>query len=313
MDEKVQSYFYEIQNKYIFPGKDNYDKKLLRMKNILDLINENVAYVQSDYTIYMHDFLKASYWEMKENYVQVKKVLMNLSRFIKSSPLPHIYKHRNINSIGECEIYLGNYQKAIQQFKKAKPFYSLTHKANYYYTLNYEFYPRFYLSQINESEKIVDELLQNAFPLHSEFHMGRYQYFKACIHYEKKEYKQALGILNSSLLLSKDKTGYDILIRVMRIKCLLETECYDQASDQVEVLRRHASRYKNKNYLSERNVIIIKILLLMDKRGFNGIPLSEEKELIKKITETSGLHAWKPLSPELIKFHEWYENFMQFR
>ena len=158
------------------------------------------------------------------------------------------------------------------------------------------------------AEKIIKELKSFQGITLYDFRIAKLYFYQACIHFKKCKYKECLQIINKAIPLNKDKTGYDIAIRVLRIQCLVELDRFDEATMQIENLRRHVSRNHKKTYTSDRDKLITRTLVLMQKRGFSGKPGKAETELASKLALPSGKYNWKPITPELIRFHEWYKE-----
>lgn len=272
-------------------------------------LNTHKTYMQSIFTKYLFGLIRVEYFFLQENYISAKKLLHQQIRLIKSSILAGSNKEIILhNELCNCEIFLGNYKKAISQREKLTSIFRRTNKLDYYIFLHSLFYPVFYDNQYSYAIQILLEFHSDNNPIKSIFRYGKNDYFLACVHFQKNEVQKALTIVNQPSPLNKDKTGYDIAIRVLRIQSLLELEREDEAATQAENLRKHISRNYKRAYVSDRDKMIIRILQQMTRRGFSGNPYKAESEMIKKLSHNKGNFKWMPKTPELIRFHEWYAD-----
>ncbi len=284
-------------------------KKIRYLRKVINEINKKRKYIVSDYSKYMYSIIQLEYFYVNGNFHGAKKFLNQVNLDLKLSRLGSANLNvptRIVNELGICEVYLGNYKQAIKLYEKALELLRGKNRLNYYISLQGLFHAVFYNREFLRAETILMECLSDQYIDLKNFRTSKPNYFQACIHFKNGEYKKALSIVNKPMVLSKDKNGYDIAIRILRIKCLIELNRFDEAATHIENLRKHVSRNSKKTYTTERDQLITRVLILMQKRGFTGKQNKTESELMKKLSDPTGKFKWMPMTPELIRFHEWY-------
>jgi hypothetical protein len=316
LEQRILSCYNEIAKEDSFGYLKSPEKRLYHLEGIVDELNKKKKFINSVYSKELFTLIKLECLFLKENYSEAKTMLnqflLNVgSLFIAKGKLN--IAARVETELCTCELFLGNYRQAIVHIEKSLSLLWANNKMNYYISLDSLFYAVFHNKEFDRAEKVIVQFFSDENPIRNELRVTKYFHFQACVHFEKKKYKQALEIINKPLPLNKDKTGYDIAIRILRIQCFLELNRDDEASTQIENLRKHVNRNQEKTYTSERDKLIIRVLILMQKRGFTGKQNKTESELIKKLSASAGQNKWTPLGPELIPFHEWQMEFEKIR
>lgn len=315
LEEKLLDYYNELTLEYGYGNRLSPAKKIKYLEKVLADLKRDKKYIVSVYANYTFFMIELEYLFYREDYVNARKLLRKLLHEFGSSPLDTEtdITARIESELTNCELLCNNYNKAVKHAEKSISMLRVNKKMNYYLTLELLFLSVFFCGDFVRAEKIVAELQSDKSHSLNDFRIAKPYFYQACIHFKKDEYKQALQIINKAIPLNKDKTGYDIAIRVLKIKCLVELTRFDEATMQIENLRRHVSRNHKKTYTSERDKLITRTLVLMQKRGFAGKPGKAETELASKLSLPSGKYKWGPMTPELIRFHEWYKDFGKLR
>ncbi len=313
IEEKIVHHYNDISKDKGYGNSVSPKKTIKHLKGVISEVNKEKKYLATSYSKYLFNIIQLEYLFCIGKFIEAKKLLNKLHRQMGSIMLARGNTHVTIrveSELSTCELFLGNYEKAIKHSETALLLLSKgKSRQNYFITLEVLFYIIFYTNDFTRAEKILSELLSDRGSFENDFRLAKPHYLQACIHFKKREYKHALEIFNNPTPLTKDKTGYDIAMRILRIQCLLALSRLDEAASQIENLRKHVNRNYKKSYISDRNVLISKILVLMQKRGFSSKSNKTESGLIKILAGLTGKHKWLPLTPELIKFHEWYEEF----
>lgn len=309
--EKVVLYYNEITKNDGYGNLGSPKKQIRNLKTILEELKKEKQFLVSDYSKYLLGMIQLEYFLLMHDYVGAKKflhqMLLKMGGISLAGGSGHVAT-RVETELSSCELFLGNYDKAIFHVEKALAILKGRNSLNYYVSLEGLFYPVFYKENFERAEAIIEELLSEKNPFRNNFRLSKPFYFKACVHFKKREYKQALRVTNKRMPLSKDKTGYDLALRILRIQCLYSLRRFDEATTHIENLRKHISRNYKRSYTSERKIIIARILVLMQKRGFSGPVNKVESGLVSKLSSASRMYQWRPMTPELIKFHEWYKE-----
>ncbi len=311
LEQKILHYYNE-HTEITANGNSKSPEKILKYLNriVTDLRKEK-KYMDSVISQSLFTMLEVECLYLKENYIGAKKLVIRHFKKIGQSFMAG--GRANVagkveEELGTCELLLGNYKQAVMHRERCSLHWHKD-KMNYFISLEGLIRAYFFNKEYDQAEKIVAELLSNQNPITGELRNTKPNYFQACIHFKKHECAQALKIVSKAMPLNKDKTGYDIAIRILRIQCLLELQRFDEASTHIENLRKHVSRNSKKTYTSERNISITRTLVLMQKRGFSGQPNKTESGWMKNLTALTGKYKWSPMTTELIRFHEWYEEF----
>lgn len=309
IQEKLAHHYNELTKNDAYGNSDSPQKRIKYVKSALDKLKKEKKYMISVYSKYIFSMMEFEYKILKQDFLNAKALLKQLLQDLGSSPLMRGSSHiaaRVESELCTCELFLSNYSQAIKHAEKTLVLFSGKGRLNHYINLELLFRPVFYTRDFDRAEKIIADFLLYQDPFLNDFRVAKPRYFQACIHFKKGEFTQALKIVNKPMPLNKDKTGYDIAVRILRIQCLLALERFDEGSSQIENLRKHISRNNKKAYTSGRNMLITRVLVLMQKRGFAGKQNKTESELIKKLSLASGQYKWTPITSELIRFHEWY-------
>jgi hypothetical protein len=310
VESKLNNYYNELIKEDGYGEALGPAKKLRFLKYVLNDLRQEKKYMVSVYCNYMYCLIQIDYLYYKEDYSAVRKLLRKLLREFGTSPLAKGTMHipfRVENELCNCELLCGNYDRGVEHAEKAAAMILRKDSSAYYLILEALFMCVFFTGNFIRADKLVRELKAYKGISLNDFRIAKLYFFHACVLFKKREFKQALQIANKPIALNKDKTGYDIAIRILRIQCLVELGRFDEASAQIENLRKHISRNYKKTYTSERDKLITRTLVLMQKRGFSNKPGKAEADLIAKLSLPSGKYKWSPITPELIRFHEWYK------
>jgi hypothetical protein len=83
----------------------------------------------------------------------------------------------------------------------------------------------FYSGDLRSAERVlVDVVGEPALLMAGDFRHSKYQYYYANILFKKGKFKEALKEISQQLGISKDKTGWEISVRVLAILCNMELE-----------------------------------------------------------------------------------------
>lgn len=137
---------------------------------------------------------------------------------------------------------------------------------------------------------------------------SKLQYLMATASFGLKEYKEAQTILSQKNEIEKDKEGWNVWIRIMRILCSIELLKLNMIDYDVESFRKYLQRIDKQYKVRDRDKLVLRVLLELDKQDydFEATSVKASKEL-EKLKSTDKKYAWNPDSPELILFHDWFE------
>src|SRR3990172_3213122 len=172
----------------------------------------------------------------------------------------------------------------------------------------YEFYGLFYNKEYIKVEECIRFILAHSSAEESgEFHYAIFNLLLANVLFMQKKFAEALQLLQGPLEISQDKAGWAIGLRLLRILIHIELAKHDEASKQIEQLRKFIEfTESNQTEVTLRNKTIVKFLSLADKAGFVFSRLNgKAHEHLSELKTGNNGNAWEYFSSELIPIHEW--------
>jgi len=209
-------------------------------------------------------------------------------------------------------LHLHLFPDALNYVQKALGYLNNTSKAAIEIRFMH-FLPLLHLNRWEEADAVLKQSLQEVQCLHGENELatfaGKIQYYSACLSFARGDFSEATRILNSLNELQDDKDGWNIGIRVLQIQCRIAKEAYDIADSQIENLRRQLERNGKLRKLTQREVIILRVLNHMSKANFiPGDMPARVKDMVALLSDSREGYRWNPFGAEVIPFQIWYEN-----
>lgn len=216
--------------------------------------------------------------------------------------------------IAEFEAEMGHYEQAINYINKARPFMGQS-VINTAVSKRLELNIYILKDDFHKAIEIADDLLKTSPQVTGDFRRDIIFYFKACCHFMLGEYRECARLLGQKFQLTRDKLGWEVNIRFMRIMTLVEQNKPDEAFSMVQSLHKHMERYKQIKDLSERDHMLLMVFRELAREGFAfQRPTDKVYRYLLLLLEKGKPHSWEPLSPELIRIHDWiirkYEHFV---
>ncbi|MEX2380231.1 MAG: hypothetical protein WD530_05775, partial [Vicingaceae bacterium] len=133
-------------------------------------------------------------------------------------------------------------------------------------------------------------------------------FVRAMSYFVKEQFREALLMLNNMEELEKEKEGWNVWIRIMRILCSIELLKLNMIDYDVESFRRYLERTDKRKDVKPRDKLILKVLIDLDRNSydFKQTQISRMEEL-KELSKVNGKYSWEAQTPELILFHDWYQ------
>ena len=313
---------YEMCQKRIYYAGDCYYKiiinnNLLKFKNdrlFHNYILKSIRLLKDDYQTYKSQqinyylyIILMFYYEKQKKYVLSAKYSKMLFSIVKNSPV--LYRDERLGhaliNLSQYKTFTENYNEAARYAKESQKYY-LENSNSYLLTKEQEFHIYFYHNKYEKASECIIELLEHKLADSGLFTRAKYIYFHSALLFAQKQYKKALSILNKSLEIEKEKSQWNVSLRILNIMLFIELNKIDEASRLLESLRKYVQRHAKTSEIKLRDIIIVKVLREMEKDGFNYI--AENKIIAKMLKELSikgKPTSWEHYSPELIPFHEW--------
>jgi tetratricopeptide (TPR) repeat protein len=320
INEELKFAYYRYQ--CLISANDNYFKfilngdfvKTLSKAEINNHLEASISQMQNDYkktkseniNYFLHIMLFA-HSEKKKDYEMAIKYCTKLLTIIKNSKA--IFRNERVGfahtNLSQYKTFLGRYSEALKDAKKSQQHY---HEDSFNNAIakELEFYINFYNEDYSAANKCLNALLSHSQIDTGQFRRSKYVYYRACVFFAEKEFKEALMLLNESLEIEKDKTRWNISLRILNIMIFIEMDKINEAFTSLEALRKYMERTGKTDEVSERDVLIVKLLRELEKDGFEMDPENKTtSKMLKQLSEKDSNTSWEYFSSELIPFHDW--------
>ena len=164
-------------------------------------------------------------------------------------------------------------------------------------------------NETNESLNLIQEIENLEIINKMPYYLSEVKYLKVICYFRLQEYKMAINLLSEKSEIEKDKEGWNVWIRIMRLLCSIELLKLNMIDYDVESFRKYLQRIDKQYEVRKRDKLVLKVLLELDKQNydFEATAIHRAVEL-EKLKSTDKKFAWNPDSPEIVLFHEWFES-----
>lgn len=314
--------FYDSTNKALYHATDCYYKlimnsdfvKSLSKKELEKYLTTSIKQIKSDFNktesqqinYYLH-ILQFAYFEHLQDFKKAIEVCNKLVGILKNNKI--IYREERMGlayiNLSHYKTFLGNYKEAKSSVTAAQEYYP-ENSFNYLKSIEQEFYINFYCKEYDKALICVNKLLNHSLADTGEFRKSKFTYYEACILFATRKYKEALGLLNKSLEIEKDKARWNVALRILNIQIFIDLNKLNEASNSLESLRKYLERTSKSDEVKERDVLIVKLLREIEKEGFTlQKDNASTSKILKELSIKDKPTSWEHFSPELIPFHEW--------
>jgi tetratricopeptide (TPR) repeat protein len=252
--------------------------------------------------------MEMSYFEEEGEYSAARQVSLEMLDLLKENRSVYRKQRLGITFLNLClyDVYLGSFSQAVSNARSAVKFFPVN-SVNYFIGKEQEFLAAFYGNISEFARMALTELQKAGKKEHGNFRVDKYNYYHTCLLFKEGRHKEALRELSTHHDISRDKTGWEISLRVLAIMSNIELQRFDEAALLVENLRKHAERNKKgKMEISQRDTHIVRILVDLSRKGFMFNTLHERTLLnLGRLSGSDKKLRWQPFGAELIPFHEW--------
>ena len=212
------------------------------------------------------------------------------------------------NSLANSMIANMRFKDSYDYIQKAIENSDIRNNLNYLIGLQIQITSLFYSEKYLEARLLTDEMytieVLRKYPFHKAFSIFQ----TALNHFAEKEYKDAYVLLSNLKEIEKDKEGWNVWIRIMRILCSIEMLRLNLIDYDVENFRRYIQRIDKLYEVRKRDKIILRVLRDLDKYDYDfQVVADKSAALIKQLHSTVDELKWDPKSPEMILFHDWFD------
>ncbi len=298
-----RSYYAEVDFKGV-KGKKSIE---LLQKYINDLKN-SFQYTQSD-NIRMYQFLlEMELYQQLNNYQLVDQIGNQFAIFIQNSKAAY-GKQRLIGvyyQLAENQLKLIEFKEILNYCNIGLESF-ISKNINYYNLKELEIEALFHLGHYDQLIETIQEITNENFYIKVEFRRTKLRYFLGVIYFIKGEYKLAKTEFNDTAEFEKDKEGWNLWIRIMRILCDIETFKNNFVEYDIESFRKYIERSRQQLEVRPRDQLILKALIALGKNQFHfKETYRKEADLFGQLESMNDNARWRVDSPELIIFHQWF-------
>ncbi|MBA3706560.1 MAG: hypothetical protein H0W84_11890 [Bacteroidetes bacterium] len=262
---------------------------------------------QIDYYLYI---LRFALCERKKDYLKAIEYCNKLLPIIKKGKVIYRDERMGFALDNLCHFYthIGNYEAAAETAKKAQGYY-IENSFNYFISKEQEFYAHMYNNDGQQALSCTEKLMDQDLVDTGEFRKSKYVYYQSCVLFSSKNFKAALDILKISLEIEKDKTRWNVSLRILNIMLYIELNKIDEAGRSLESLRKYMERATKSDEIKSRDILIVKVLRELEKDSFEfTLKNNSIEKMRQELSEKNTPVSWEHYSAELIPFHKWLEG-----
>lgn len=280
------------------------------LKETIDKLKKSAEETNSANIESLYYLLSLEYHSLTKNFYENRFIGINFLKLLTNNPAV-VSKARQVyvlNLLTENQILLLDFKGAINYAKEAMSLLAGTLNRNLYYSLEHLSHAYFYLQEFDKVENFHQEM--ERFPLYKkELYQRTKNYFvRAMSYFIREQFRDALLLLNNMEELEKEKEGWNVWIRLMRILCSIELLKLNMIDYDVESFRRYMERTDKRKDVKPRDKLILKVLIDLDRTSYDfEETLKNRKEEIEELNKVNGDYSWEAQSPELILFHDWFQ------
>lgn len=259
--------------------------------------------------IYMYQFLlEMELFQQLKNFSKVDSVGNDFLYFVKRSEA--LYGKNRIGLIylqlAENRFKTIDFEQVLNYCEEGLGFF-VNKTLNYYLIRELQLEVLFYLNRIEELKNTIIKLSQLDFYSEFDYRRTKLRYFLGMGYFTLKDYKSAKVEFNDTKEIEKDKEGYNVWIRIMRIMCDIETEKYSLIDYDIENFRKYIERTSQRKDIRTRDSLILQSLISLERNQFDfSKTYKKEAALFERLASMEDHLRWKIDSPELILYHQWF-------
>ncbi len=303
-----RSFYAEVD----FKGLKNIDYK----KKLSVYINQlNLSYNRTrSSTIRMYQYLlEMELFQQLEDYDKVDKVGQSFVAFVRGARA--IYGRERVGSIysqlAENRLKSLDFRGVIKYCTEGLKFFK-NKNLNYYGLKELEIEGLYYLGELDHLKIMISELSEHSFYQQFDYRRTKLRYYLGVIHFLQGDFKRAKSEFNDTREIEKDKEGWNVWIRIMRILCNIEMAKYNFIDYDIDSFRKYIERTSHRGDVRNRDELILKTLVTLERKSFNFEKAHKmNKSYLDELKSMKEIYHWKVDSPELIIYDQWYLSKMK--
>ncbi len=262
---------------------------------------------QASFVLYYKYCLQIILFQYQTDYIQTEKVASELVALVASKPalasiprIPISYMY-----LAQAKLFSRKFDETLLHCQQAKNYLKVG-SWNYSETLMLEFYANFYANRFEIALRIMDELIDNPLYPVSEFKAGERRYLRVYALFALDRYAEAQEQLAKIFKITKDKTGWNIGIRLLGMLLCCLTQNFERMHFDHKALLKELNRIKDQKHVSKRDLVIASLLrdLLKSCGNFSALVKNRSKDL-DLLASHKDEYTWKIMGHELFPFEQW--------
>lgn len=271
------------------------------------LLKQDYKKYKSQHINYYLHIILMFYYEKQKKYSLAAKYSKILFSIVKNSTV--LFRPERLgfalDNLSQYKTFTENYNDAAKYAKEAQKYY-LVNSNNYLISKEQEFHIYFYHKKYAKANVCIQDLLNHKLVDCGHFSRAKYIYYHSALLFVQKKFKESYKLLNKSLEIEKEKSAWNISLKIMNIMLCIELNKIDEASRKLETSRKYVQRHEKSSEIKPRDILIVKTLRELEKDGFNYNGSNKVvAKMLKELSQKNKPTSWEHYSPELIPFHEW--------
>lgn len=253
---------------------------------------------------YMETALLEQQGKFEEAILKCKENLQLLEKYESVKTQARI--SNQYSNIAIMEFQMGKLSEALK-YNERSIAVSLKNSPDMQYKMIQKAEILYHLGTYDKAMDIIKEMLHGAVGL-SELLRAKAEVLKACIHFASGQFKEAANILGQKFVLSSDKAGWELFVRILRVMIFIELQKKEEAETAFENLLRYTHRNKNKHEVPARSKLIVKIFGELVRSGLDFRNVKDSTiSKFQDLTTNPNLD-WRYGTAELIPLDLWLES-----
>lgn len=313
--QKCRDLLQQTKNIYRKYSIDYYAKGLKSDRMVF--LKKNIKVVKKYYDETLSANIKSQFYLLKMELCYLEDDLMSEEQFalelldlmknnkaVFSKPrIAYVY-----NSLSNSMYASLNFSLAYQYIEKSIQWSKDQGSINYALGLQQQINSQFFLTEYEKVDKLLSFLSNLEILEKYPFYNSKTLYQKAMNNFANGQFSEAKSSLSNLNEIEKDKEGWNLWTRIMRILCSIELLKLNLIDYDVESFRKYIQRIDKQYQVRKRDKLILAILIDLDRRNFDFKEVAtKRKAVLDKLRSTSKDFKWDPKSPEMILFHDWFD------
>lgn len=212
---------------------------------------------------------------------------------------------RNVSGI---ELERLSFNNALVEINEALDHMGSRREVNYFAAATTKVSILFYQTKYSQVRTLIETIEKNHLLSNYEHHFNKLQYQKAMNFFALGMFNEVKTILYNLNDIEKDKEGWHLWMRIMRIIVSIELLKLNLIDYDVESFRKFIERLSKNVDIKRREKLIMKIIIELDRCDYDfDLVASKRKKELDLLKSNDPKVKWDPLSPEMILFHDWFD------